>query len=167
MAETLLTEPDQKEILSRLYVTALAARAGYLTSVPDPDRDSIDLRIQAGGDYRPALDVQLKATTLFREAQESSKRPFRLSIKNYRDLQVTTQTPRLLIILELPKNREEWISITEQALVLRSRSYWLSLQKNHDEITDQETVTIHIPAKNVLNVETLQDLMEKSRTGEI
>ncbi len=89
MTGILLKEPDQKEALSRIYVQALAARAGYLTSVPVPDRDSVDLRIHAGGACRPALDVQLKATTIFPESQDDFLR-FRLSIKNYRDLCLDT-----------------------------------------------------------------------------
>ena len=55
-----LTEADQKEALSRAYVAAVAARAGYTTTTTNPDRDGIDLRIQASGRFRPALDVQLK-----------------------------------------------------------------------------------------------------------
>lgn len=43
MAGTLLTEQDQKEALSQVYVRALAARAGYTTSTPELDRDSVDL----------------------------------------------------------------------------------------------------------------------------
>ena len=57
------TEEKQKERLSLVYVEALAAQAGFTTSKPGPDRDSIDLSIQAGGRFRPALDLQLKATT--------------------------------------------------------------------------------------------------------
>lgn len=154
------------EVLSQVYVRTLAAKAGYLTSVPEPDWDSLDLRLQAGGDYRPALDLQLKATTTFPENPESIL-SFQLSIKNYRELQIETQTPRLLVILALPKEREQWISLTEQELVLRRRAYWLSLQQSYNEIIDQETVTVHIPLQNVLNIKTLQDLMEKSRKGEL
>ena len=49
MTATLLTGPDQKEGLSLAYVKALAARAGFSTGVPEPDRDSVDVRIMAGG----------------------------------------------------------------------------------------------------------------------
>ena len=59
MIATLLTTADQKERLSLLYINALVVRAGFVTSVPELDRDSIDLRIQAGGPQRPALDLQL------------------------------------------------------------------------------------------------------------
>lgn len=149
-----------------MYVRALAARAGYTTSKPNFDRDSVDLQIHAGGDRRPALDLQLKATTIFPENQEGSL-PFRLSIKNYNDLRGETQTPRLLVILDLPADNEQWMSVTDQELVLRRRALWLSLQQGGYGEVSNKTVTIYIPIQNVLDVETLQDLMEKSRTGEI
>ena len=166
MTETLLSASDRKEALSRVYVKALAARAGYSTSVPEPDRDSVDLRIQTGGPRHPALDLQLKATTTLAEPQ-SGLLPFRLSIKNYRDLSDETQTPRLLVVLELPEDESRWMTVTSEELVLRRRAYWLSLQQEHEEIVDQSTVTVHIPEHNVLDVDTLQRLMEQSRTGEI
>ena len=62
MTETLLTMADQKERLSLVYVNAVAARAGFVTSVPELDRDSVDLHIRAGGRRRPSLDLQLKAS---------------------------------------------------------------------------------------------------------
>lgn len=149
-----------------MYVRALAARAGYLTSIPELDRDSVDLRILAGGSYHPALDLQLKATTTFHENKENSL-PFPLPIKNYNDLRGKTQTPRLLVILELPKDKEQWMSVTDQELMLRRRAYWFSLQQGHGEVNNKRTVTIYIPKQNVLDVEALRDLMEKSRTGGI
>ena len=120
MAETLLTVPDQKERLSLVYVKALAARAGFVTSVPEPDRDSVDLRIQASGPRRPALDLQLKATSSLDEPQAGFVR-FRLTAKNYRDLRVETQTPRLLVVFELPKDESRWMTVTGEELALRRR----------------------------------------------
>ena len=166
MMGTLLTGADQKEGLSRVYVKALATRAGYSTSVPEPDRDSVDLRIQAGGPRRPAIDLQLKATTAFAEPQGGFLR-FRLPIKNYRDLREETQTPRLLVVLELPSDESRWMTVTQEDLVLRRRAYWLSLQRDHEKVVGQETITVRIPEQNLLDVEVMRDLMERSRTGEI
>lgn len=59
------------------------------------------------------------------------------------------------------------MTVTSEKLVLRRRAYWLSLQQDHEDIIDQQTVTVRIPKHNLLDVETLQDLMEQSRTGEI
>ena len=165
MTETLFTEPDQKEGLSVLYVRALATRAGFSTSVPKPDRDSVDLCIHAGGPRRPALDLQLKATVGFGEPQ-AGVLSFRLSIKNYNDLRVLTQTPRLLVVLELPPDESQWMTVTAEELVLRRRAYWLSLQ-GHDEVPGQQSVTVRIPEHNVFDVKALQTLIEQSRNGEI
>ena len=94
MTAMLLTGPDQKEGLSLAYVKALATRAGFSTAVPEPDRDSVDVRIMAGGPRRPALDLQLKGTAELADEQDGFRR-LRLGIKNYNDLRVETQTPRL------------------------------------------------------------------------
>ena len=166
MIDGLLTSPDQKEGLSLVYARALAARAGYLVSVPEPDRDSIDLRIQAGGAHRPALDLQIKATVCIGEARDG-KLSFRLPIKNYNDLRVETQTPRLLVVLDLPNDESRWMTVTIEKLILRRRAYWLNLQRDHEEVTDQKTVTVRIPEQNIFDVETLKGLMEQSRAGEL
>lgn len=166
MSGALTTEPDQKEGLCRAYVRAVAARAGFTTSVPELDRDSVDLRIMAGGPRRPALDLQLKATARLAPAQDGFHR-FRLSSKNYDDLRGATQTPRLLVVLELPKEASEWMTVTSEELTLRRRAYWLSLQRGDYEAVEQETVTVRIPDASRFDVDALQDLMERSRRGDI
>ena len=103
----------------------------FATSTPEPDRDSVDLRVQAGGPRRPALDLQLKATTSLDQPSDGFLR-FRLNIKNYDDLRVATQTPRLLVVLELPRNQSQWMTVTSEELVLRRRAYWLSLREGYD-----------------------------------
>ena len=166
MTAKLLTGTDQKERLSLVYVNALAVRAGFATSVPEPDRDSVDVRVQAGGPYRPALDLQLKATAKLDGPHAGFVR-FRLSIKNYDDLRVVTQTPRLLVVFELPTNESRWMTVTAEELVLRRRAYWVSLQQGSSERARQKTVTVRIPEGNVLDVDALQNLMERSREGNI
>ncbi len=56
------------------------------------------------------------------------------------------------------------MTITEDELVLRHRAYWLSL-KGYKEVSNQETITVRIPEQNLFDVESLQWLMEKSRSG--
>ena len=165
MTDKLLTVPDQKAGLSLVYAKALATRAGYSTSMPQPDWDSVDLRIQAGGPRRPALDLQLKATVDLGEPQAGFLL-FRLHIKNYDDLRGATQTPRLLVVLDLPKDERCWMIVTTEHLVLRCRAYWLTLQRGHAEVIGQQSVTVRIQERNVFSVETLRRLMEQSRSGE-
>ena len=62
------------------------------------------------------------------------------------------------------------MTVTGEELVLRRRAYWLSLQGLRGEANDpagRETVTVRIPADNVLDVDALTTLMERSRRGDI
>ena len=165
MTQKLLTNADQKERLSLVYTKALAARAGFSTSEFDVDRDSVDLQIHAGGPGRPVLALQLKATANL-GIERDGLLPFRLSIKNYDDLCGGGGLPRLLVVLELPQDESRWMMVTPEELILRRRAYWLNLQ-GKEEVSNKTTVTVHIPVGNLLNVESLQTLMERSRKGEI
>lgn len=165
MNSSLLTNPDREEALSRVYAHAVAARAGYVTAVYDIDRDGIDLRIQAGGKMRPALDLQLKATVNLGEARDGCFH-FPLKRRNYDLLRIETQTPRLLVVLDLPKDEEQWVTITEDELVMRRRAFWLNL-KGFEERDKRSSVTVRIPVGNLFDVENLHALMEQSREGRI
>ena len=166
MTDSLLTDPDREEGLSRAYAHAVAAQAGYVTAVYDQDRDGVDMRIQAGGDMRPALDLQLKATVNLGIPDDDGYLHFPLRLRNYNLLRIETQTPRLLVVLDLPKEEEQWMSITSDELVLRRRAYWLSLKGYHGT-RNRSSVTVDIPASNLFNVDNLPDLMEQSRSGRI
>ena len=165
MNSALLTFPDREEALSRAYAHAVAARAGYVTAVYDNDRDGIDLRIQAGGAMRPALELQLKATVNLGEARDGYFH-FPLKRRNYDLLSIETQTPRLLVVLDLPKDEEHWVTITEDELVMRRRAYWLNL-RGSEETGNRSSVTVRIQVGNLFDVENLHALMEQSREGRI
>ena len=165
MTDALLTSTDEEEALSRVYVQAVAARAGYVTSNCDLDRDGVDLRVHAGGDMRPALDLQLKATINLREASDGFLR-FPLKQRNYDLLRIDTQTPRLLVLLDLPTEWDHWMTITEQELILRRCAFWLSLA-GCEEKPNRSSITVQIPPENRFDVNTLRALMELSRRGKI
>ena len=165
MTDNLLTTSDRQEALSRAYAHAIAAQGGYVTAVYAEDRDGVDLRIQAGGTMRPALDLQLKATVNLIDSDDGYYR-FPLKRRNYDLLRIDTQTPRLLVVLDLPKDECRWMTITTDKLVLRHRAYWLNL-KGWDETTNRTSVTVRIPERNIFDVRSLQALMEQSREGNI
>ena len=165
MIDALMSDADQKEALSRVYAHAIAARAGYLTANYDLDRDGIDLRIQAGDGMRPALELQLKATVNL-TGQDEGHVHFPLKRRNYDLLRIATQTPRLLVVLDLPDDKERWVTITEDELVLRRRAYWLNLN-GYSETESLSTVTVRIPTRNLFDVKNLHSLMEQSREGSI
>ena len=165
MTDSLLTPADQEEALSFVYVRAVAARAGYTTAALSLDRDGVDLQVQAGGAMRPALDLQLKATVNL-ERRGDGHVHFRLKRRNYDLLRMETQTPRLLVVLDLPKDEARWMTVTVDELVLRHRAYWLNLQ-GREETANKVSITVAIPEGNLFHVESLRCLMKQSRGGRI
>ena len=63
--------------MSKAYAHAVAAQPGYVTAVYELDRDGIDMRIQAGGVMRPALELQLKATINLGDGGDHVRFPLR------------------------------------------------------------------------------------------
>ena len=165
MNDALLTIQDREEALSRVYARAVAAGAGYATAECDFDRDGVDLRIHAGGAMRPAVDLQLKATTNLTSAADGHYR-FPLKRRNYDLLRIGTQTPRLLVVLDLPAEEGQWLTITKNELVLRRRAFWLNLSGS-EETENQSSVTVRIPRENVFGIKSLCVLMDQSRGGRI
>ena len=76
---------------------------------------------------RPIIQIQLKATVNLGPAKEGYFH-FPLKQRNYELLRVPTSCPRLLVVLDLPKNSDEWLTITADELMMRRRAYWLSLR---------------------------------------
>jgi hypothetical protein len=161
-AGALLSGNDQMEALSRAYVAAIAANAGYLMAVPDFDRDSIDVMLHAGGRMRPQIGIQLKATTGIAASVSSFK--YSLKIKNYEDLRAETQVPRILVVLAMPKQSTSWLNHNPKRLILKRCAYWKSLA-GAESTPNQTAINIDIDTTQVFDVFALSALMEKSRTG--
>ena len=162
MTDALLTTNDQMEGLSRAYISALCARAGYTTAHYDFDRNSVDIIVGAGGDFSPEVHVQLKATTSIATGVRSFSFP--LSIKNYNDLRARSMMPRVLVVLALPKDEADWLSVSVDQLVLRRIAYWKSLKGMPD--TDNTTsVSIPIETSQVCDVAALQYFMAQARAA--
>ena len=132
----------------------------------DSGLDGVDLRIQAGGDMRPAIEIQAKATTRLGQPDAEGFFHFPLKVGNYDHLIIPTQTPRVLVVLDMPSAAEEWASVSPDGLSLRRRAYWLDL-KGFKRVGNRQTVTVHIPKCNVFDLAGLQFLMERSRGGSI
>lgn len=162
LTDALLSKNDRMEALSRAYVGAVAAHAGYVVSQGDFDRDSIDLTIEAGADARPKIGVQLKATAGVKASATNFS--FALPVKNYNDLRVVTQTPRILVVLAMPKPEGSWLNHKPQRLMLKRCAYWSSLLGS-PATTNTDTVSVPIDTSKVLDVPTLIALMDKSRKG--
>ncbi|EGE59551.1 UNVERIFIED_ORG: hypothetical protein GGI63_004018 [Rhizobium esperanzae] len=164
MTDSLLADTDIEEGVSKAYVHAVAVSAGYVTALKDFDRDGVDVTIEAGSVFRPKIDVQLKSTINLPLVDGKFSLP--LKARNYNLLTIKTQTPRLLVVMHLPKEKLEWINMHPEQLVLRNCAYWHVLE-GMAETTNSTSVTVHVPQENRFNKDTLVELMEKSRSGSL
>jgi hypothetical protein len=154
---------QRKEQFSIAYVRAVAAVAGFSVHKPEVDDDSVDLALAASGDVgtlrSPRLDMQIKCTS--REILGAESVVFALPIKNYDDLRPTeVMVPRILIVVLVPNEIEEWLTHSEEQLEMKHCGYWMSL-RGRDASNNVETVTVHLPRHNIFTAQALQEIMAR------
>lgn len=158
--DAILTDNYRKSELSFACLSAICAVAGYTCQRgPDPDLDSIDAIVKAGGFARPQIDVQLKSTSA--PDLKGDVLHFRLSRKNYNDLVGPRQNPAILAVLELPSDPAEWLNCDAERLILRRRLWWISLEGNPPLQAGSRTV--RIPQSQFLTPDSLKDLIADVR----
>ena len=164
MAEPLLTQPQIEEALSRSYLRALAGRAGFITAEYDFDMAGIDMQVRAGpAAEQRVLEVQLKATVNLGPVRDGAFR-FRLDGRNYDVLRRVQAIPAILVVLDLPSDPEQWLVVTDDALLIRQLAYWVSLAGAPPR-GRSASVTVRIPSRNVLDLATLQALVDGDMSG--
>lgn len=161
----MLSSNDIKEELSLAYVRAVACRAGFAVEEIRKDRDSVDVTVRARGPlsedatlFSPALDVQLKATVL--DPVPDGELPFDLPVKNFNDLAHRCLIPRILVVFVMPESVDQWLSWSEEALVLRRGAYWLSLH-GREPTPNTSTQRVALPRHQVFEPNSLRKLLER------
>jgi len=165
-----MTEQHIKEQISRAYVRAIAARAGILMEecsvdygvdgrFVDVDYDAEYGRYAAGF----GIDFQLKATKNI--IPKGDKLIYDLEVKNYRDLIKTkVGTPRILIVYSMPRQMDEWITITDDDTTLRRCAWWCSL-KGQGETNNKNKKRIILPVSQRLTPDELRRLINLVKEG--
>lgn len=154
---------QRQEALSRAYVRAIAALAGVICSEPEQDF-GIDLCLrsvrQRGQRYSDAsgqLDLQIKST--MKANVRDTEVIHDLEVNNYEDLRESGENcPRILVVMVLPEDENQWLGQSTEELVLRHCAYWLSLE-GFPVTTSTSTVRVSLPRGNVFSVEALGRLM--------
>jgi Domain of unknown function (DUF4365) len=161
---------QQKEQFSYAYIYAVASTAGYSFQIAARplDFDGIDIILAGGmgnGIIRyPRLELQVKCTSRDVVGEEEIRYP--IEVKNYNDLKVENiLTPRLLVVVVVPNNLDNWLIQSQQELCLKYCGYWVSL-RGKPPTQNQTTVTISIPTDNIFNVKALTTLMQRIEAGQ-
>ena len=133
-----ITKQHRQEYLSRAYIHAVAAKAGFSCARPEPDH-GLDLEIRdvdeedmGDGttdfqDYGYALDVSAKSTQNIRIVNNNIH--YDLDIKAYNNLiKEKRGTPAILVLYCMPSEEADWLSIAEDSTTLKHCGYWQSLR---------------------------------------
>ena len=158
-----MTPNMQKSRFSLAYIEAVASRAGFQVEEIKVDFDSVDGVLMANFGRRPRIEFQAKATT--QDILRGNSIHFPLPVKNYDDLITETRTPRILIVMLMPSDDDDWLTQNDYELSLRHCAYWQFLE-GREPTKNTSTVTIDIPTTNIFSVDRLTDLMEKAERGD-
>lgn len=168
----MITQQHREEQLSRAYVNAVTAQAGHIF-----DRSEIDYGVDGALKHVKnfngrhscsghSIDVQLKATTTWFERENQIV--YDIEAKTYNDLikRVNTPhgTPMILIVLCLPENQEDWLTVSHEQLILKRSCYWCCLSGT--STNNQKSRRIEIPKANLLDCTAISQLLQKVVDGE-
>ena len=156
----------QEEQFSIAYIQAIASASGYGLEEVKVDLDSIDVTIRQYRNttenlYGDSLRLQLKCT--FAHSPTRDHLPYPLAKKNYNDLCQHCMTPRILVVVHVPRDFDTWITLANDSMILKHHAYWCSL-KGQPSIT-AKSKTVHLPLSQRLTVEALRQLMNMVATG--
>jgi hypothetical protein len=155
------SESDIKERLSVAYVTAVAARAGCQVARLDIDKTGIDAMVCPIAGARSQINLQLKATSS-RLAAAGGNVKVALPIKNYDDLRDGSAiVPHYLVVLELPREPDQWLHVGPEELAIRGLAYYGSLV-GLPAVTNTSSRIVTMPQSQRFDVPVLRRMILES-----
>ena len=165
-----LSNNDVEEELSIAYTHAVcaAARMAFQVTGRHKDNRGVDGIISAYAPFGPNdgylhavdIDVQLKATKQ-QPSQTDTYFSYRIKTVAQYDLLRSDRwgTPRILVVMFLPKDSDDWLSHSPERLLLRRCAYWVSLHQAAPCTNKNESgQTIQLPKAQCLDVPNLRAL---------
>lgn len=156
-----------KEDISISYISALCAYAGIAYETIRHDEDSTDgllrkrILLDENRKFNSELRIQLKSTSSPSQYTDyGDSLTYKLKAKNYNDLCQEATSPIILGLLVLPEDKNQWINWTSEELLIKGCMYWADFS-TEDETTNTATVSIKINKENVINAQSLLEILEK------
>lgn len=72
--------------------------------------------------------------------------------------------PRILVVVLVPENLEDWLQQSESEICMRNCAYWVSL-RGQPERQNTTNITVELPRSNQLTVEALKSIMQRLSQG--
>jgi hypothetical protein len=164
----MLTENHIKEGLSRAYILAVAHRAGFNCSLREfdygIDGTFHDVKIRDGRRVESGFSIDFQAKASEGCVMEDEELVYDLEAKSHRDLTEPAGTARILIVLALPRDPDDWLRISPDALTMKRCAWWISL-RGQPTTANKETQRIRISRASTLDVRSLTEMMRRVKAG--
>lgn len=173
---TISAMPEQqvKELLSKDYLGVIASRAGFKKTQPAID-NGVDLAFSYPTSYNKnghkrildsghSLEFQLKATTENGISPDKNGFFYDLLANNYNDLIIRRDQsliPLILVIFILPADKNNWMNIDVNFLVMRKNAFWYYPAQNAKVSTNTSSVRIFVPDVNRINTDFFNEMIIK------
>lgn len=171
----MITTQHIEEDLSKAYVMAIGAKAGYSVDLDRSHDYTVDgtfheiiIFENQRNESGYSIDFQLKASKNCIIEKDYIKYDFDANTYNYflRRVNSKNSTPFILILLVLPDKPEEWLNITEESLILKKACYWYKMEKQEATL-NKNSKRIYISKNNLLTPDSLQTLFKQVKDGEL
>lgn len=172
----MITLSHRKEALSAAYLQAISAKAGVNVSTRLHDYGvdgefhsirNINGHLQESGF---SIDYQAKASKNWQIDQSTRTINYNLEGKTFNTM-IERNRPGsysqclMLVLLCLPSQEDQWLSLSDHQLILRRCCYYHYVRATDPAPPDSKRV-IQIPAANVLTPDALSDLLARKMKGE-
>ncbi|MDR2762057.1 MAG: DUF4365 domain-containing protein [Planctomycetaceae bacterium] len=147
--------------LSYSYLHAIVSRLGGSCepTTQDADNEGIDAHLIFQDNFSPKqiinrvqIDVQLKSTRQNLKIK-NNKIIYSLPESQYNRYILPATVQLVFILFCVPSKLSDWVSLSDDELILRKCAYWTSL--NNAPYCDKKTATIQIPTKNLITDKSL------------
>ena len=162
-----LSPPNIESELSYAYLHAVASHAGMACNVGNrhEDNNGIDATLIAWGPFtnggyltEVTIKVQLKATVAVPVDDGANLSYFLRGVNRYDDLRAeSVSNARILVVLFLPANAQEWLHHSADQLALRRCAYWQSL-RGAPVTSNGSGATVKLPKNQMFSAQSLTGL---------
>jgi len=167
-----LTLQHREELLHHAHICAIASEAGVNLAL---GREKFDYGIDGHfaiihsntdkklfqGDAK--VEFQLKAS-FSNVSIKKDHISYRMNADAYNKLvnRACNGVPVMLILLVLPKEKDQWLSRNMEEMILRKCCYWRFFS-DATFSTDSKPVKVRFPINQILSPETIVEVLEKVR----
>lgn len=167
----ILTGINRQGAFGEAYVHLVVQAAGFVLARYSQDSGhKIDWTVSgAGADNTtrdPRLDIQVKSTDRQPLASGECSYDIDRSLFDWvRKPKALLDVPRIIILVRVPENADDWMMQSDDRLVTRHCAYWISLCGEPELLLDKGQKAVRFPVANKFDVNGLTKLMSEIREG--